>query len=215
MTAKPRLVVDIVADPVCPWCFVGLNSFVRAKETLSAEFDVIARWRAYQLNPATPPEGTDRKAYYKAKFPDETYLDEMRAHIRDAGEAAGAPFDPALPTRLPNTIAAHQVLRWAHFEGLQEEVALALYRGFWNADEDLGDRDVLARLAGAAGMDEAKTRARLAAREDEAAVRDEAEAFRAAGVSGVPTFIVNERTGFSGALPPDQLAAALRKAAQG
>lgn len=215
MTARPRLVVDIVADPVCPWCFVGLNSFLRAKESLSGEFEVIPRWRAYQLNPDTPPEGADRAAYYRKKFPDETYLNQMRAHIREAGAAAGAPFDPALPTWLPNTIRAHQVLRWAHFEGLQEPVALALYRGFWENDEDLGDLETLARLAGEAGMDAEKTRARLAAHEDEAAVREEAEAFRAAGVSGVPTFIVNERTGFSGALPPDQLAEALRKAARG
>lgn len=213
MTARPRLVIDIVADPVCPWCFVGLNSFLRARETLSGEFDIIPRWRAYQLNPDTPPEGADRKAYYREKFPDENYLNEMRAHIRDAGEAAGAPFDPALPTRLPNTLRAHRVMRWAHFEGLQEKVALALYRGFWERDEDLGDVDTLARLAGKAGMDAEKTRARLQAGDDEAVVREEAEAFRAAGVSGVPTFIVNERAGFSGALPPDQLAAALRKAA--
>jgi predicted DsbA family dithiol-disulfide isomerase len=215
MTAKPRLVVDIVADPVCPWCFVGLNSFLRAKQSLSEEFEIIPRWRAYQLNPDTPPEGADRKAYYREKFPDENYLNEARARIKETGEAAGAPFDPGTPTRLPNTIRAHQVLRWAHFEGLQEKVALALYRGFWENDEDLGDVETLARLAGEAGMDKEKTRARLEAGEDEAVVRGEAQAFRAAGVSGVPTFIVNERTGFSGALPPDQLAAALRKAARG
>lgn len=213
MSNSPRLIVDIVADPVCPWCFVGLSSFLRAKETLSNEFDVIPRWRAYQLNPDTPREGADRKAYYARKFPDENYLNKLRAQIKEASEAAGEPFDPALPTRLPNTIRAHQVLRWSHFEGLQEQVAQGFYRGFWNADEDLGDIDTLARLAGEAGMDEEATRKRLEAREDEDAVRAEAEAFRNAGVAGVPTFIVNERTGFSGALPPDHLAAALHKAA--
>ena len=44
-------------------------------------------------------------------------------------------------------------------------------------------------------------------------MKAEADAFRGAGVSGVPTFIVNERTGFAGALPPARLADALRQAA--
>ncbi len=42
---------------------------------------------------------------------------------------------------------------------------------------------------------------------------EEAQAFRQGGVTGVPTFIVNERTGFQGALPKAQLLEAFKQLA--
>lgn len=213
MTEKPRLLVDIVADPVCPWCYVGLRSFLKAKETLSSAFDVLPRFRAYELNPDTPEAGADRVAYYDRKFPDK----EQRAALVEAlvasAKEAGFAFDPLRPTWLPNTLKAQQVIRWAHLEGLQEAAALALYEAYWDESADLGDAAVLAAAAGNAGMNADAVREKLDSGVDRKAVRQEAAAFRQAGVSGVPTFIVNERTGFSGALPPDRLAAALKQAA--
>lgn len=213
MTSLPRLLVDIVADPVCPWCYVGLKSFAAARADLAKTFDLLPRYRPYQLNPDTPAGGADRNAYYAKKFPDRALRDRMRIRLTEAAREAGAPFDPATPKRLPNTLAAHRVLRWAHFTGRQDSVATALYDGYWREGEDIGDIRTLARLAATAGMDEADAAARLETDEDAEIVAREAEAFRAAGVRGVPIFIVNEKTGFSGALPPASLAKALKQAA--
>ncbi|MEQ8935542.1 MAG: DsbA family protein, partial [Amphiplicatus sp.] len=63
-----------------------------------------------------------------------------------------------------------------------------------------------------AGMTRDAAREALASPESRDATLSEAAAMARAGVQGVPTFIVNERTGFSGALPPATLTAALRKA---
>lgn len=213
MTGR-RLLVDIVTDFVCPWCYVGLRAFGAAKGDLAASHQVLPRFRAYQLDPDAPEEGVDREAHYAEKFPNAEFRAAMRARLIEAAAEADFAFDPSRPRRLPNTIMAHQVLRWAHYDGLQEAVALRLYAGYWDEDADLGDASTLARLAGEAGMDEAQTARKLAARADREAVETEAAMMRAAGVTGVPTFIVNERAGFSGALPPRGLAAALRKAAE-
>lgn len=213
MSERPGLLVDIVADPVCPWCYVGLKSFLAAKPDLTDAYEVTVRFRAYLLNPDTPAEGVDREAYYRQRFPDPGFLVEARKRIAEAAEAAGFAFDPSAPKRLPNTLKAHRLLRAAHFDGRQEQAALALYRGYWDKGADLGDDETLVALAAAAGMDEAATRAGLAAPPGVDPIRAEAEAMRRAGVAGVPTFIVNERTGFSGALPPQTLAAALARAA--
>lgn len=213
MTSRPRLLVDIVADPVCPWCYVGLKSFAAARADLADAYEVAARYRPYQLNPDMPTEGADRQTYYEKKFPDAAFQAQVQTRLAEAAREAGAPFDPALPTRLPNTLAAHRVLRWAYLAGCQEAMAAAIYDGYWLYGEDVGDTATLARLARLAGMNEAETAARLKAGEDAEIVTREAEAFRTAGVSGVPTFIVNEKTGFSGALPPPSLAAALSRAA--
>lgn len=209
---KPRLLVDVVADFVCPWCFVGLNSFLGAAEALAPDFVVAPRFRAYQLNPDTPFDGVDREAYYARKFPDPGQRAAMRARLVDAARGAGADFDPTTPKRLPNTLKAHQVLRRAQFDGLQIETAKALYEAYWSRGADLGDDDALADAAAQGGLDRAGVVEALRSGAGRAETAAEAHAMRTAGVSGVPTFIVNERRGFSGALPPAELRSALERA---
>ena len=212
MTKTP-LLVDIVADPVCPWCYVGIRSFLESRKTLAADYDVAARFRPYELNPGLAAGGVDRHAYYRAKFPDETQLAAAREAIRANARLSGFDFDPSAPAHLPNTVKAHQIMRLAHFTGRQEAAALALYRAFWDELRDIGDDATLIAIASAVGVDDGLAAAALGSPEDAAMVGAEAEAFRAAGVSGVPTFIVNDRAGFSGGMPPAQLTAALRQAA--
>lgn len=210
---RPRLLVDIVADPVCPWCYVGLKSFQIAAEKLKADYIVLPRIRAYQLNPDTPVEGVDRRAYYAKKFPDENKRAEMIHQLKAAAAGAGFSFDPLKPEYLPNTLKAHQLIRLAHFDGAQERLANALYSAYWDEGANIGDMDVLIGIAEEAGLDRDNAGQEFENEANAREVKSEAEAFRQAGVTGVPTFIVNGRTGFAGALPPQRLAEALRQAA--
>lgn len=210
---RPRLIVDIVSDPVCPWCYVGLKSFQRARDRIAEEFQVLPRIRAYQLNPDTPQEGADRVAYYAKKFPDEAQRAEMVHALKAAAAGAGFAFDPLGPKHLPNTLKAHQLIRLAHYDGAQERLAEKLYAAYWDEGADIGDVETLVAIADDVGLDRDNARRDLADPKSAEEVRAEAESFRRAGVTGVPTYIVNERTGFSGALPPARLADALKQAA--
>lgn len=209
---RPRLVVDVVADPVCPWCYVGLASMLAAKSDLSTDHETLIRFRPYQLNPATPPGGIDRQAYYAARMADPGHRAAQLAALKQAGSDAGLQFDPMAPAILPNTANAHRVIRWAHFAGRQEETARTIYKGYWEEGADIGGEATLAALAGRAGLDRDEIAQRLATTEDAGAIDLECRRMRQAGVSGVPTFIVNESIGFSGALAPAKLAAAIREA---
>ncbi len=213
-TPRPRLLVDIVADPVCPWCYVGLKGFLLARDRLSEVFQVLPRIRAYQLNPDTPIHGTDRVAYYAKKFPDAEKRAEMVYAMKAGAAGAGFTFDPLGPKHLPNTLKAHQLIRLAHLDGVQERLTLKLYSAYWDDQADIGDVETLVAIAEDAGLDPDNARADLSNEKSMAEIRAEADAFRRAGVTGVPTYIVNERTGFSGALPPARLADALRQAAE-
>lgn len=211
---KNSLIVDIVADVVCPWCYVGVKSFLASRDAMADEFDIAARFRPYQLNPGLPAAGVDRHQFYRAKFPDAEGLAAAREAIRENARASGFDFDPAAPGLLPNTVKAHQIIRLAHFTGVPERAVLAIYRAFWDDLKDIGDEKTLVDIARQSGIDDGLAAAALASGEDAAMIEAETESFRQAGVSGVPTFIVNERTGFSGGMPPQQLTAALRRAAE-
>ncbi len=209
--ANQSLLIDLVADPVCPWCYVGLHSFKAAKEALGGGDAVTVRFRPYQLNPDTPLEGVDRKTYYERKFSDTARLEEMRAAMVQTAAAMGAPFDPSQPAWLPNTLMAHQLLQLAQHHGAGEKAAFALYNAYWIELEDIGQGDVLLKIGRDIGLDGDAVKSAFA--ETKQTVAAEADAFRRAGVSGVPTFIVNEKQGFSGAHPPETLVKALQHAA--
>ena len=132
--------------------------------------------------------------------------------IRENARASGFDFDPAAPPRLPNTLKAHMIIRLALGAGRQEETAIGLYRAFWDEARDLGDDETLIEIAAASGVDAAAARKMLASKDEAKSVAAEAGAFRASGVSGVPTFIVGDRIGFTGGMPPDAIIECVRRA---
>ena len=208
-----HIMIDVVADPTCPWCHVGIASLKKAAPRAAAELgrEVRVRFRPYQLNPDLPEDGIDRQAYYARKFPDETARAKMRETLIEAARAVGLDFDPSAPRQLPNSLKAHQLIRFGAVNGRQQETVDAIYRAFWEKLDDIGDTDVLIEIATEIGLDPEKARDAVTGTGQE--TRQEADAMRAAGVTGVPTFIVNEYAGFAGALPPDDLTAAILHAA--
>ena len=84
----------------------------------------------------------------------------------------------------------------------------ALFRAYFEEARDIGDAAVLKEIAAGAGVTgwpESTDRANVAKQEEQ--VRD-------LGISGVPTFIFDRKSGLSGAYPPDRLAQAIREAAR-
>lgn len=209
----PRLIVDLIADPVCPWCYVGLRSFFKARENLKKEFQVILRLRPYLLNPDTPKAGVDRQAYYDKKFPDTEQRKAMTEALIQTAIAVGFDFDPSIPKILPNSIDAHRVLHWAHFQGCHEETALSIYGAFWDHGADIGNTDRLTTIGANHGLDAKVLSRDLISDRDVDLIKLEARQFSQAGVTGVPTYIINEQVGFSGAMIPDQLETGIRQAA--
>jgi predicted DsbA family dithiol-disulfide isomerase len=62
-TAARTPVVEVVSDAICPWCFIGKRRMEQASRLLSDELRLDVRWRPFQLNPAMPKEGLDRRTY--------------------------------------------------------------------------------------------------------------------------------------------------------
>ena len=210
---KPRLVIDMVADPVCPWCYVGKRALDRAVMALSFSHDLVVRYRPYQLAPDLPQKAGNRRDYMEKKFPDKAQREQMAAALVEAAREAGLALDPSLPELQPNTLNALRLIRWSHFEGRQAEIVEGIFSAYWHKNRDISDPAVLAGIARSCGMDGDETLARLETDEDRDDIAGEIASFRQGGVSAVPTFIVNEAAGFPGAYPPDKLLKGLRQLA--
>jgi predicted DsbA family dithiol-disulfide isomerase len=78
--------------------------------------------------------------------------------------------------------------------------------------EAIGDREVLVRLASEAGLDASEVRAVLASDQYASEVREEEEAARRMGISGVPFFVLAGKYAVSGAQPAEVLLGALNQA---
>ena len=194
--------LDIFSDPVCPWCYIGKAHLERAMEQ-RAGHPFAVEWHPFQLNPAMPEGGMDRRDYLEAKFGGKARAVEVYARIEEAARDAGLEIDFAAMRRTPNTLDAHRLIHWAGLEGRQGAVVSALFRAYFRDGRDIGDATTLAAIAGEAGMD-AGVAARLLATpadRDDLAARD-ADA-RAKGVTAVPTFLLDRRHVIAGAQPPE------------
>ncbi len=211
------LSVEMVSDFVCPWCYVGKKRLEKALRLLAdrgADITVELVWQPFQLSPDMPRAGRRRADHYREIFGAER-AQQIMDSMRDTGLDEGIAFGNSPDAMSPNTLAAHALLLWAaETPGVDcDAVAEALFSAHHEACADIGDPEVLAGIAAAAGMDGAAVRRKLAAGEDEARVQALIRQSVERGVSGVPFFIVNNRYGLSGAQPPELLVQAFEQIA--
>ena len=196
--------IDIISDTICPWCLVGkrrLEAALAQRPNLNVE----VQWHPFQLNPGTPVEGMDREAYIQEKFGSSNYPQQMLGALNAAGESVGVAFDFHAMPRVPNTLRSHRVIRWAGEAGVQDAVVNILFDRYFLEQGDIGDPEVLAEAAAAAGMDGDEVRLRLAHGDDAEIVASEDQYARQLGISGVPTFIIDQKYAVQGAQEPQAL----------
>jgi predicted DsbA family dithiol-disulfide isomerase len=181
--------LEILSDPICPWCYIGKAGLDAALES-RAEHPFAISWHPFMLNPTMPPEGMDRRDYLQAKFGPPERVVRAYLPVQEAAERLSLPMDLGAIRRTPSTLDAHRLIHWAGLEGVQTRVVSALFRAYFAEGRDIGDRAVLADLAAGAGMDRAQVARLLDSDADAEDVRQADATARAHGVQGVPTFVI-------------------------
>jgi predicted DsbA family dithiol-disulfide isomerase len=214
MAERQTLTIDVVSDVVCPWCYLGQKRLDNAMAA-AADVDIAVTWRPFQLDPTIPPEGMDRKAYMRAKFGDEARLRDAHARLEALGAAEGIDYAFDAIKVSPNTLDAHRVIRWAgaNSQEAQNKLVRRLFKLYFEEGADIGDRAVLARAAGDAGMDAAVVETLLPSDADRDAVANEAATASRMGVTGVPCFLFEGKYAVMGAQDVSTLTDAIKQIA--
>ncbi len=194
--------IDVYADVVCPWCYVGEKRLARALED-RPDLDVAVSWRPFQLRPQMPTGGLPWQEFALEKFGGEQNMRRAFAHVEAAGTPDGARFDFDRVASAPNTVDAHRLILHAAERGREREMVDALFRGYFAAGRDLNDADHLATMAEEAGLDAEETRRFLAGDSGVEAVWESQRAAAAIGVTSVPFYVIDGRYAVSGGQPAE------------
>ena len=202
---KPRLMIEVVHDLVCPWCYLGVQRLLR---TLRRRPDIAydLAWHPFLLNPDMPRSGMARHDYVVRKFGGEERARRLYTGITEIGQNEGLTFRFDRMRRTPSSIDAHRLVRFAAAEGHADDMVMALFAGHFSEGLDIGDPAVLAALAGSIGLDTAAARDFLDSDAGFDAIQAENLRAHRLGINGVPCFVLAGRHAIAGAQESEVIA---------
>jgi predicted DsbA family dithiol-disulfide isomerase len=205
--------VEIWSDIICPWCYIGKRRFELALAQFEQRDNVDIIWRSFELDPKAPVQypGTLDEMLVRKYGVSPQQAASMNANVTALAKEVGLEYHLS-KARPGNTFDAHRLLHFATARQLGDRATERVMQAYFSEALPVGDRAALARLAPEFGMDENDARAMLESDEYTDAVRaDEARAAKF-GLTGVPFFVFDEKSGVSGAQPVAAFAQALQQA---
>ena len=194
--------LDIMSDPICPWCYIGKTQLDRALAA-NPDHPFTIEWHPFQLNPSMPAEGMDRRAYLEGKFGSKAAAVEVYGNIERQAQALGLPINFAAMQRTPNTINAHRLIHWAGLEQKQQPLINALFEAYFCNGIDISDIGALCDIALKAGLQRDVTSQLLNSNADIQMIKERDAHSRKMGVDAVPTFIVANQHVVPGSQTPE------------
>ena len=197
--------IDIIYDPVCPWCYIGKRHLEQALR-LRPSVQATTRWRPFLLNPELPPDGIDRNDYLMSKFGSEGRVRRAYGAIAEAGQSVEIDFAFERIGQMPNSVNSHRLVYFADRQGKADAAVETLLLSYFVNGQNIGDIDVLLKIGRNLGLDVGALGPYLDSDYDVAMVHDENARAHRMGVNSVPSFIFNGEFAISGAQAPDVLA---------
>lgn len=210
--AEPSVLVEMWADPVSPWCYVGKRRLEQAVGEFEHPALVLVEYRAFQLDPSAPV-GAGGSALDQLAGGD----DVARAAVADAVRAGtddGLVFDLGRAVAA-NTFDAHRMIQLGRAQGgpaLESAVLERLFSAHFAEGRPIDDHPTLQRLGAEAGLDERRLASVLAADDYADQVREQQATAARLGVRTVPFLLADRRHALDGEQSVDAVALLLQTA---
>jgi predicted DsbA family dithiol-disulfide isomerase len=161
---------------------------------LEKEYDVQVEWRPFYLMPDTPPEGMELPDYVK-----KGRLSGSEQRLSQLAERYGMKF--VSTKRILNTRLAHEATEHARRQGLSNAFHQVVFRKVYGEGQDISTWTVLRAAAEEVGLDGQAMQQAVESGLYTQEVADQVQQAYQIGVTGVPTYVINERYAVVGAQP--------------
>ncbi|ALU44904.1 DsbA family oxidoreductase [Pseudoalteromonas rubra] len=199
---KP-LKIDIISDPVCPWCAIGFYRLRQALNRVKGTLAVKISWHPFELNPTMAPQGENLRKHLAKKY-GTTLEQSIRARkmLAELGKEVGFEFNYFDEMKMLNTHDCHRLLFWAKDSGLQTRLAEAMFEEFFSNRGDFSYERLL-RLVAKLGLNSDEAKDILTRRAYSREVTEQQTKWRNMGIQAVPAVIFNNEKLFTGAQDVD------------
>ena len=199
---KPKLKIEIFADIICPWCYIGKK---RLENALSErpDIEVTIEWKGFLLNPSIPQYGIDRKQYLLTKFGHAA--SSVYSRIEQAGKLSGIDFDFDAIERTPDSRSVHELIIAAGSEGYR--LSEMFYQAYFLDGKDISNSEIQEEILENSNLSQISDLKKITEAKKLLAL-DFSQA-NYLGIDGVPFFVFNSQISLAGAHPEHILLTAI------
>jgi len=165
-------------------------------ERLKEEYNVNLEWRPFYLYFDTPPEGRELSEHIKR-----ARANGSEERLASIARSYGMEFKST--ERIYNTRVAHEATEYAREQGKGNEFHKIVFRKVYAEGQDISQWDVLRRAAQEAGLDGDAMQRDVEGGKFTESVNQQVQRAYQIGVTGVPTYVINDRYAVVGAQPYD------------
>ncbi len=206
--------IEVWADVVCPWCYIGKRRLQAALAERGIADDVEIVHRAFQLDPTASTTTEPTVDHLAAKYG--VSREQALGMMSDVTEVAAAEgLDYHLDrTMTGNTRDAHRLTLWAQEidPASAQRLLEAMYSAYFEQGRGVFSTDDLVALAAEVGLDADAAREMLAGSAYLDKVVEDQVLARTFGANGVPFFVIDRAYGVSGAQPVEVFLGAIDQA---
>ena len=157
------------------------------------EFDVDVEWLPFELHPEIPPEGMELPYHIRAQF------GGMSKRLEQLALDAG--MQMTIPNRIPNSRRSLEASEYAREQGKHEAFHHTVFQKFYGEGLDMSDWEVLRSAAEEIGLDPDDLQQKTDSGQYKAVVDTYFSQAKAIGITGVPTYILDNNYAIVGAQP--------------
>ena len=207
--------IDFVSDINCPWCALGVAELRKALTLLNDDIAVDLHFQPFELNPQLPEVGKNLVGYLQEKYGmSVVQIDAIHNTLKERGADVGFTFGKR--ETLWNTVKAHQLLYWAEIElgvEAQAQLKFALMQAYQGEGSNISDNVVLLDVVKSLGFSSERASRILNTNEFLNAVRQREQEWQGAGISAVPSIVINRKHLIQGAQSASTLVEMFRQLA--
>jgi len=165
---------------------------------------VDVEWRPFYLYFDTPPEGRDLPDYVRR-----ARANGSEERLRSMANANGMDFEST--ERIYNTRLAHEATEYARENGQGNEFHKVVFRKVYAEKQDISNWEVLRSAAEEVGLNANEMQRDVESEKHKINVEEQVKWAYQIGVTGVPTYVINDRYAVVGAQPYEVFKNALQQ----